>query len=538
MKRFIYFTFVVLSTLALFSACSDSDDIDGKPDVTVTFDSQGGSAVASITVEQGTKITKPTDPTKEGEIFAGWFKEQAATTAWDFQNNVVEANMTLYAKWVSPAEVFTVTFETNGGSALAPVEVASGAKVTKPADPVKEGFTLENWYSNAALTTAYNFASPVTANLTLYAKWTEVTNADRQDLIDLLGATYAINTADYTPESVAVLAEAQAAAQNVVDNVEATGADIVAAHTALQEAFDALIPIAGEEEVTGLVVRCANLVDGVVYISPDQWISIQAYATNANGEPVEDRDSKMTFEYDATQIAKWGNATTNFQAFTMETKKEALEVGTTDLTIRSVNNPAVFQTVTLQVAQTGEVKQIFLDMVAALPEPAAISYDDRSTVMQAQTVYLLLSEAEQNESAVAEAYQKIEDCFVTLSNLPLRILFSAFTGNTCTLSKFEFDDSITVIGEFTYTANGAFPAGVFMQNGVQESYGQFTQTRYTFNPDGTGKAEYRMVENAAGDDPSEWFPDGYPNGEMLDITFDGSQAEGGTIYYKTPDTPW
>ena len=66
----------------------------------------------------------------------------------------------------------TVTFNSNGGSAVATQTVAHGSKATKPADPTKDGYTFEGWYLNSACTTAYDFNSAVTANITVYAKWT------------------------------------------------------------------------------------------------------------------------------------------------------------------------------------------------------------------------------------------------------------------------------------------------------------------------------------------------------------------------------
>lgn len=66
---------------------------------TVTFNSNGGSAVASAEVEQNKKVSAPANPTKEGYTFVGWFSDETLTTAWDFENDVVTADTTLYAKW-------------------------------------------------------------------------------------------------------------------------------------------------------------------------------------------------------------------------------------------------------------------------------------------------------------------------------------------------------------------------------------------------------------------------------------------------------
>lgn len=75
---------------------------EGPVQHTVTFDSQGGSAVSSITnVDSGTTISAPPAPTRAGYTFAGWYKEAAGTNAWNFKSDTVTSDMTLYAKWTS-----------------------------------------------------------------------------------------------------------------------------------------------------------------------------------------------------------------------------------------------------------------------------------------------------------------------------------------------------------------------------------------------------------------------------------------------------
>lgn len=75
----------------------------------VTFDSQGGSAVASQTVAYGSKVTVPVNPTYTGFSFGGWFINAACTTAWDFANDVVTSDITLYAKWTAVGATVTPT---------------------------------------------------------------------------------------------------------------------------------------------------------------------------------------------------------------------------------------------------------------------------------------------------------------------------------------------------------------------------------------------------------------------------------------------
>ncbi|KRF10253.1 hypothetical protein ASG89_01590 [Paenibacillus sp. Soil766] len=138
---------------------------------TVMFDSQGGSVVASaINVITGTTVSKPTDPTRAGYAFAGWYKDANGTTAWNFSTDKVSANLTLYAKWVV---AYTVTFDSQGGSTVDNATgVSSGAIVAKPADPVRVGYTFGGWYRETGYATEWNFEiDAVSTNLTLYAKW-------------------------------------------------------------------------------------------------------------------------------------------------------------------------------------------------------------------------------------------------------------------------------------------------------------------------------------------------------------------------------
>lgn len=71
-----------------------------------------------------------------------------------------------------PKKTYTVKFNSNGGSSVPSQIVESGQKVSKPADPIRTGYTFVGWYTNSRLTSAYNFNTAVTRNLTLYAKWT------------------------------------------------------------------------------------------------------------------------------------------------------------------------------------------------------------------------------------------------------------------------------------------------------------------------------------------------------------------------------
>ena len=151
-----------------FTSCGELDD--PVREFNVTFQSNGGSAIEAVTVKEGDKVTKPTNPTRDGFAFVAWFKESAFTTEWKFDTDIVTANITLYAKW--DQNTHTVTFNTNGGSNVDPQTVAEGAKATKPTNPVREGYTFAGWFKETTLDNEWNFDTDVVfAGITLYAKW-------------------------------------------------------------------------------------------------------------------------------------------------------------------------------------------------------------------------------------------------------------------------------------------------------------------------------------------------------------------------------
>lgn len=240
--------------------------IDVKYDLdehTLTFETNGGSAINPVTVRHGNAVARPADPTKDKYTFIGWYADPEFTEEYDFAT-VLEADKTIYAKFeltstpigdiyvrydvlhikqlpdgtydLANAEVehlsakkdstvtavikdyrathhvnvnrtlskltgtaiqpymgvdgkpvytiltvyydldeHTLTFDTLGGSRVAPVTVRHGLTVAKPADPVYGGFLFDGWYTDKTFRTLYNFASPLTTDTTVYAKWIPIT---------------------------------------------------------------------------------------------------------------------------------------------------------------------------------------------------------------------------------------------------------------------------------------------------------------------------------------------------------------------------
>ena len=152
---------------------------------TVTFDANGKTAKnmpKAQTVEKGKTASKPaTDPKADGFAFAGWYTEAACETAFDF-STPINADTTVYAKWLDEnTDIFTVTFDLNGRSGKAPAvqKVEKGQTASRPAtDPTAFGYRFTDWYKEAECTTKYDFAAPVTANITIYAGWEKIDMPD------------------------------------------------------------------------------------------------------------------------------------------------------------------------------------------------------------------------------------------------------------------------------------------------------------------------------------------------------------------------
>ena len=133
---------------------------------TITFDSSGGSEVASITEDFGTEITAPKDPEKVHYTFAGWVP--ALPKAMPAENQTVKAS------W-DPLR-YKITFDTDGGSEVPEIEDIYGAPVTQPEAPTKAGYTFEGWMDEtSALVTLPTYMPD--KNPTFKAKWKKIPSA-------------------------------------------------------------------------------------------------------------------------------------------------------------------------------------------------------------------------------------------------------------------------------------------------------------------------------------------------------------------------
>lgn len=173
----------------------------------IKFETNGGSEIPDQTASYGDRLTRPEDPTREGYRFEGWYSDIDLQKPWDFENDTVQGNMTLYARWTAeettptaPGEdddslnlwwlaglglaallllllllltgKKTVHFETACGAKIPDQKVKKGGTAVRPADPRRMGRTFGGWYGDAAYTKRWDFENDkVEKDMTLYAKW-------------------------------------------------------------------------------------------------------------------------------------------------------------------------------------------------------------------------------------------------------------------------------------------------------------------------------------------------------------------------------
>ena len=146
--------------------------------VTVTFESNGGTNVQSQKIEKGETAKKPQDPEKQGYEFGGWHLDDGEfKREYDFASPVTE-DVTLYAKWIeegvepSPDNSVTVTFKSNGGTNVQSQKIEKGEMAKEPKNPVRTGHIFEGWYKdNGTFKVKHTFNSEVNEDIVLYAKW-------------------------------------------------------------------------------------------------------------------------------------------------------------------------------------------------------------------------------------------------------------------------------------------------------------------------------------------------------------------------------
>ncbi len=179
LKLLIYiFCTLIVCILLIIALLSKNTDIK------IVFDTDGGSQLNNVVLEKSGKIIKPNDPIKEGYIFEGWF---VGDEEFDFDKPITKA-VVLVAKWKKtedvneekPDELFTVRFNSNGGSSVESIEVEKGNKINEPNSPTKDGYSFVSWQLDGK---DYDFDNNIEKSITLIAKWEKKTSNSTSETI-------------------------------------------------------------------------------------------------------------------------------------------------------------------------------------------------------------------------------------------------------------------------------------------------------------------------------------------------------------------
>lgn len=148
-----------------------------------TFNPDNGESISTQTIDRGGKFTEPAKPPKENHTFAGWYN---GDKPFDFDADTTNAPnvLELVAKW--DINKYTVQFVSDHGSfADQTIEHGKPIKTDKLTIPEVEGYTFDDWYTDATYSTKFDFTKPITGDTKVYAKWEK--NAP------VLPDTYALN---------------------------------------------------------------------------------------------------------------------------------------------------------------------------------------------------------------------------------------------------------------------------------------------------------------------------------------------------------
>ncbi|MDD3037485.1 InlB B-repeat-containing protein [Bacteroides sp.] len=511
-----YFSAVCLATLfaVIATSCGSDDDNNLPQQFTVTFDSQGGSNVAAMTVEDGTKIKVPTAPTKDRSIFVGWYKENNYTNIWNFESDIVVKNITLYAKWQQVD--YTVTFNTNGGNTITPQGVAEGGCAVKPLTPTKVGNAFEGWYTDAALTNEYNFSTPVTGDLNLYAKWAEI---NLESLTNLITEASQLNSNNYEVDSYNEMYTKLQNARQVANSSSPTSSQIYDAYQALINAINQLV----EKPYRATVKLGFNPmpVDGFIYVTAGSEEPFYLFANGLDANNEQSTNCDVNFTYSGLESWAQDEITKDNHQLSFMIKP-TLAAGTTiDIKITSVEFPSVNQTVTLKVIGIDELKTKFIETVNVLPTSDQIgpdNYDNaEKAVDEAFRLYNSLSEEGRQDADIIAAFEKLLTCSRALENIA-KFSYS-FTGNRC-----EF----TAYGEAfycDYESKGQFPVGAYTMIEWEKDGNKYYNSKIELKSDNTFQVYYRTSTSADGKNPTAWDEE-----EEGTYSFTGNKTNGGTVF--------
>ena len=205
---------------------------------TITFDTDGGSEIEAITQDYATEIVAPADPTKTGYTFAGW--EPALPETMPAEDVEIKATWTI--------NQYTITFDVDGGSEVAPITQDYATEIVAPAAPTKTGYTFAGWEPALPETMPAN-------DLTVKAQWTEndytVTWViDGEETAEAYTYGAAITAPEVAVEGYTFLGWALTEDGEIVDVAETMGAENLTYYAVLEiNEYTVTWVIDGEETV-------------------------------------------------------------------------------------------------------------------------------------------------------------------------------------------------------------------------------------------------------------------------------------------------
>lgn len=179
---------------------------------TVTFDAQGGTSVSSQQIDYGSKVSEPDTPSKSGLIFRGWFTDKTTySTAWNFANDVISENITLYARWGLQCTVSFAVIGKTGGTVPSPITYFYGEPVTLASYNVSTGNLIKQEAAKASRISSWtdgtqSYADGATvllgsSDVTLTGVWNEYEVGDPGPAG---GTIFYVNSAGYSETSCTV----------------------------------------------------------------------------------------------------------------------------------------------------------------------------------------------------------------------------------------------------------------------------------------------------------------------------------------------
>ena len=239
-------------------------DIYGNTTGVIVTYKDGDSEYAKQVLPSGTLATRPDAPAATpGYTFGGWNK--ADGTAWDYASDKVTDNITLYAKWA--ANTYTITFDTVGGSEIAPITQDYGTAITVPADPTREGYTFMGWDQEIPTTMPAE-------NITLKARWKDIEKPTGEIVIGTNKWREFLNTLTFD----LFFKDTQTVTINAADNSETVFVSYLVTDQDLSEAELQSLVFSGYEEPfridrNGEYIVYAMLVDAnlnITYLRSDR----------------------------------------------------------------------------------------------------------------------------------------------------------------------------------------------------------------------------------------------------------------------------